>query len=214
MDATPPDTQRLLMAANLHRMRGELNEAETMIRAALQRDPDDYLTREFLGDVLTQKGDYTGAEAVYREVLKASPGRAAAEEKLARLILKATPVSSPTATGGMLRTDRPPSMVLLLSLVFPGAGHYYLGDRVKGLIFVAGAMLLTFAAVPAIVSVARPIAGAVAGGMGGGLEDGGMGGSGIGGGLQLFFLSLLIAALYFYAAFDAYALAKRVYRPG
>jgi hypothetical protein len=206
------------MAANLHRMRGELNEAEAMVRAALDRHPGDALAMEFLGDLLAQKGDYPGAEAAFRAVLQDSPGRAAVEEKLARLILRAAPGPFQSSSGTPLRTDRSPLMALILSLLFPGAGHYYLGDRVKGLVFGALAVLLMFAMVPSLVGSLGPLVQ----GIGQGLDPTALENGGAiptpqpnaAAGFQILLLSLVSMVLWAYAAIDSYLTAQKVYRRG
>lgn len=215
MDAsTPPETERLLMSANLHRVRGELNEAETMVRAALERNPDDSFAQEFLGDLLAQKGDYQGAEALYRAVLskKDAPGRVTVEEKLARLVLRAHPVSVATAAGAPLRTDRNPVSVALLSLLFPGFGHYYLGDRVKGLIFGAVAILLLFAMVPAIVGTAQSVGAAVSTSLDPTGAERVPSAPNLSGAGQIVLWAFMFFCLQMYATYDAYMTARDVYR--
>jgi hypothetical protein len=216
MDSQPPETERLLMSANLHRMRGELNEAEAMVRAALIRNPSDVLAQEFLGDLLSQKGDVKGAEQIYRAILQDSPGKAVVEEKLARLILKSTPYGATSASGTPLRTDRNPATVLVASLVFPGGGHFYLGDKVKGLLFSAGTLLLGLASVPSLFAIVGPITSAMNQGLSGqGLENGGSlqtPSISAGSGVLMTLVGVLSTILYIYAAIDSYVVAKRVYR--
>ncbi|MBW3623205.1 MAG: tetratricopeptide repeat protein [Armatimonadetes bacterium] len=212
--STPPETERLLMSANLHRLRGEINEAEAMVRVALKNDPDDPFIREFLGDLLAQRGDDKEAEAVYRAVLREHPERPQLEEKLARLVLRSTPLPAYTDSGAELRTDRNPVVVAFLSLVFPGAGHYFLGDRVKGLIFGSIALLLLFGMVPAVVGLFQSVAGAVStmtGPTGEEITPSSPALTGVG---QLALLGILFTGLQLYAAYDSFTMARNVYRPG
>lgn len=215
MDATPPQNERLLMSANLHRLRGEFNEAEIMVRTALQQQPSDTFAREFLGDLLAQKGDFKGAEAEYRAILQDNPGIGSVEEKLARLVLKAAPVAPMTATGDALRTDRNPVTVAILSLMFPGAGQFYMKDRVKGLIYAAIGALLLFAMIPAVIGIVKPITNAVSNGLeSGGLEGGGnIAAPTAKGVMQVSLLSILFFVVQIVSAYDGYMTAKRVYQP-
>ncbi len=212
MNPSIPESERLLMSANLHRLRGELNEAEATVRLALLREPTDLFAQEFLGDLLTQKGEVQAAEEVYRAVLRADPTRGKVEDKLARLVLKSTPVPTYGTAGAALRSDRKPYTVAVLSLVFPGAGQYYLGDKVKGILFSGIAALMLFAMVPAFMSVVKPISSAYSSALSGDSTGGTLAIPSMSGLAQGAILLSLFTLLQVVAAIDGYRTARGVYR--
>ncbi len=80
---TPLDKQieRLLLEANLYRMRGNLVLAEETCRKALSLKPQDPSLLEFLGDLQAAQGDVDSARATYKTALSLKPGDPTLEEK-------------------------------------------------------------------------------------------------------------------------------------
>jgi TM2 domain-containing membrane protein YozV len=130
------------------------------------------------------------------------------------LILKSSSFGTPTsASGQALRSDRSPAMTLIISLLWPGAGHFYLGDKVKGILFSAAMAILSIATIPSMVGMMRPMMDSISAAAQNG--DGTLSPTQVnfGSGASLGFITLLTTLLYIYAAIDAYATAKRAYRP-
>jgi len=162
----PPDqeVERLLVTANLYRIRGDILLAEQTCRQALALRPKDPDILEFLGDLLCEKGEAQEAQAVYRLALEAQPGTARIEDKIARLVLDSTPAQtqrqkaaptpptpvyqparSPTPSGRVSASFHPnPGMAFFLGSLFPGLGQFYTKQPLKGLIVVAAAALTVF----------------------------------------------------------------------
>lgn len=166
----PPDqeVERLLVTANLHRIRGDLLLAEQTCRQALALRPKDPDILEFLGDLLCERGEAQEAQAVYRSALEAKPGNPRIEDKIARLVISSAPTPSqrpqaapapptpsrqpaytPTRRTGSFHPN--PGMAFFLGSLFPGLGQFYTGRPLKGLIVVAAAVLAVWQIVAKLI---------------------------------------------------------------
>jgi len=141
---------RLMSAANAHRLRGDLLAAEDTCREALQVDPDNAGVGELLGDVLEGLGRLEDARAQYHTMLERDPGLASVERKFARVALEMderarerlavqNALSKPEDTQAMRRSA---GIALALSFAAPGVGQIYCGEVVKGVI-VLGSFLFS-----------------------------------------------------------------------
>jgi tetratricopeptide (TPR) repeat protein len=144
----------LLREAHVLRMRRQFAEAETKVRAALDVHPESVTGLEMLGDLLAEKGSLEEAAAKYKYALELAPGRAAIEEKHARLALELGEqqhqrsvaemlLQNPRALGGPQRRKRNPILAFFLSSLWPGLGQLYNHEYGKGLLM-AGGGLITF----------------------------------------------------------------------
>ncbi|HEY3281316.1 MAG TPA: DUF5683 domain-containing protein [Armatimonadota bacterium] len=105
------ESQKLLRAANLHRLRGEAPEALAKCRRAILADPQDLFAREMLGDLLLSQGDAGGAEQVFRDMLVLNPGHRGAETKLAQLVARRTRVAAAPAPVYPYAAPAPPATI-------------------------------------------------------------------------------------------------------
>lgn len=144
------EAERLLAAANLHRMRGQFAEAEEKCKQALSIMPNDPVIHEMLGDLLHESGKLDAALAEYRAALDLAPGKPSAETKFAKVTLEIAEREREKALAkDMLENphkytsrQKNPGRALLFALI-PGLGQFYNGDMVKALI-IWGAFLLFF----------------------------------------------------------------------
>jgi tetratricopeptide (TPR) repeat protein len=142
---------QLLRDAHLQRMRRQWAAAEILCREALELSPDDPLGTEMLADLLVEKGSTEEALDLYRRALERQPGKAALEEKIARLALRKgqeeqerlAALAAMDQPGSQAERKRNALIGLLLSLVCPGAGQFFFGQRIKGaILFAVGALCL------------------------------------------------------------------------
>ncbi len=142
------ELERLLAKANLHRLRGQLLEAEDTCRQALALNPEDVLMREMLGDALYDAGKLDAALAEYRFAQNLAPGRESVEKKFARVTLDiADRERQKSLAADMLLNpnkyaprERSPALAFMASFI-PGLGQFYNGEFVKAAI-IFGAFLL------------------------------------------------------------------------
>jgi tetratricopeptide (TPR) repeat protein len=145
------EIDKLIASANLHRMRGQLLEAEEDCRKALSMSPNDVVVRELLGDILYEAGKLDSARNEYKIAMELSPGKASVETKYAKVILEIAEREREKAIARdmienpqkYLRQKRNPSLAAI-SAIIPGLGQFYNGDLIKALI-IWGVMLLFFA---------------------------------------------------------------------
>ncbi len=156
--AAEEDYSRRVTAANIQFRRGLVSEAETAAKALLAEKPSDAGVSELLGDIAETRGDWDTAIASYQAALAAEPGRATAEAKIGKAVLRraeqqrqqtmgvayaATDASLMRRAGG----DRPALWAIAGSAVCPGLGQIVQGQTVKGSImagvFLLGVVLLT-----------------------------------------------------------------------
>ena len=144
------EARRLLTTANVHLRRGQTAEAERIARDALTKIPEDAGAHEMLGDVLLAQGAGDGARDAYRAALKIEPGRASAEAKLARAILRQSEdrrrqslgVAYAASDAALMRSSgeddpRRRTREAVLSAFLPGLGQIMGGQYVKGGILLA-----------------------------------------------------------------------------
>ncbi len=149
--------QRLVDAQILLR-RGLLAEAEAAAGALLADNSKDAGASELLGDIAETRGDLDAALAAYQAAMASEPGRASAEAKIGKLVLRRVEASrretlgvayAATDTSLVRRTsgERSSAFIILGSVVCPGLGQLVQGQIVKGGIlvgiFVLGVILLT-----------------------------------------------------------------------
>lgn len=142
--------ERLLLEANVLRLRRQFAEAETRCREALELSPEDLGGMEMLAELLHEKGDLTEARDLCQRILDLEPGRPSAEKKLGLVILELDEIENQRmmaqallASGATSRSERKRrvSISLLLSLLWAGAGQFYNGEHVKAAIL-AGVFLI------------------------------------------------------------------------
>ena len=156
--------RRQLTAANIALRRGQLAEAQRAIQDALEYLPDDPAALEMQGDVCLARGDFDGAAAAYRTALDREPGRATAENKLARATLRRSEDQRRSTLGvayasedralmrGGAEEDRGrQTRLAVLSGLLPGLGQLVGGEFVKGaillIVYGLGCALLAVAGV-------------------------------------------------------------------
>jgi len=151
------ERDRLLTLANVHRMRGQLSEAQETLRKALALSGSDTPSRadapihELLGDILALDDKIVPAKDAFDTAHRLDPDRASAERKYAQMTLRlAQEAEEKAVAAALLRGEKPsslvsaaaqvkrnPSLALLLSVMLPGAGQLYNGQMVKGAICLA-----------------------------------------------------------------------------
>lgn len=142
------ELERLLAKANLHRLRGQLLEAEDTCRKALALNPKDVVIREMLGDALHDSGKLDAALAEYKTALEYAPGKDSLEKKFAKVTLEIAEREREKAIAqDMLLNphkyaprERSP-VVAFISAFVPGLGQFYNGEMLKAAI-VFGSFLL------------------------------------------------------------------------
>ena len=156
--AAEEEAERQLNAARIQMRRGLVTEAEAAVSAILADRPSDAAAYELLGDIEEQRGNWDAAIAAYQNALTHEPGRASAEAKVGKAVLRraeqarqkslgvayaATDTSLVRRTGG----ERGGVWTVLGSAVCPGLGQIVQGQTVKGAIlvgiFLLGIVLLT-----------------------------------------------------------------------
>ncbi len=156
--AAEEDYNRRLTAANIQFRRGLTADAEAAAKALLAEKPGDGGAWELLGDIAESRGDWGTAIASYQSALSAEPGRATAEAKVGKAVLRraeqqrqktlgvayaATDTSLLRQSGG----ERSGWLVVAGSALCPGLGQIVQGQTIKGGvlvgIFLLGVVLLT-----------------------------------------------------------------------
>ena len=135
------EVERLLKAANLHRVRGRLADAEDDCRQALSISPKDISIREMLGDVLCESGKLDAALSEYRAAMELAPENPSLETKFAKVTLEIAERERQKAIAlDMIENPhkyavrrRSPARAVLYAIV-PGLGQFYNGDLVKALV--------------------------------------------------------------------------------
>ena len=156
--AAEEEYNRRVTAANIQFRRGLVAEAATAAKALLAEKPGDAAVSELLGDIAETRGDWDTAIASYQAALAAEPGRATAEAKIGKAVLrraeqerqKTLGVAYAAADASLMRRsggDRPAVWAIAGSAVCPGLGQIVQGQTVKGGImagvFLLGIVLLT-----------------------------------------------------------------------
>jgi len=125
------EADRHLTVAYLARRRGNLREAETRCRAAIDLNPTDAGALELYGDVLQGLGRVDDAILCYRRAADQDPRRASAEKKYAELMLLQNRSIQTLQEEFIARN---PTVAVMFSALMPGAGQAYNGDGVKGVL--------------------------------------------------------------------------------
>ena len=156
--AAEEDYNRRVTAANIQFRRGLISEAETAAKTLLAEKPSDAGVSELLGDIAETRGEWDTAIMSYQAALLAEPGRATAEAKIGKAVLRraeqqrqktlgvayaATNASLMRRSGG----DRPALWAIAGSALCPGLGQIVQGQTIKGGImagvYLLGIVLLT-----------------------------------------------------------------------
>ncbi len=135
------EADRMLTSANIERRRGRLADAEKQCRAAIDLIPSDGAALEMYGDILQALGRVDDAVYSYGRAKEADPKRRSAEKKFAELTLMQNREIQ------LLRVEfipRNPTVAVVFSALFPGAGQVYNGDVLKGLLVVVIFILSVF----------------------------------------------------------------------
>lgn len=142
------ELERLLAQANLHRLRGQLLEAEDTCRKAIELNPGDVIIREMLGDVLNDAGKLRAALAEYRTALDYAPGKDSLEKKFAKATLELADREREKvmAQDMMLNPQKYAprernQAIAFFSAFVPGLGQLYNGEIVKAAV-IFGTFLL------------------------------------------------------------------------
>ena len=138
--ALPREAYALLAQANLHRMRGQWDDAAGKCMAALRLAPDSASANSLLGDIYENQGRYDDAAQWYRMALDANPDSPADRLKLDRLrrhedvrdvrqenapLLRPSlpeAAAKPAAPGLLRRLPRDPELALRLGAAFAALG--------------------------------------------------------------------------------------------
>ena len=156
--AAEEEAERRLNAARIQMRRGLVADAEAAVKAFLVDRPQDAGAWELRGDIEETRGNWDGAIAAYQTALTHEPGRASAEAKVGKAVLRraeqqrqktlgvayaATDTSLVRRTGG----ERSSWGVIIGSAICPGLGQIVQGQTLKGAILVGiyllGIILLT-----------------------------------------------------------------------
>lgn len=140
---------RLMTAATVFRRRGDYGQATQTIKQALQLFPEDIAAREFAADMIYAHGDVEKAAEHYKSILEAEPGRASAEEKYAKSILKLAEAERQkellklmVENPGKFHPIQPKNATIAVILsAAPGLGHIYCGQYAKGVGIFCGWMI-------------------------------------------------------------------------
>jgi tetratricopeptide (TPR) repeat protein len=133
------EVDRLLVLANVQRMRNQFVEAEDTCRKALEITPGDVSLKEILADILQERGKPEDALAEYKSAMELAPGKASLETKYAKLIIEiAERKHEKELAEDMLNNPhkypvvkKSVGLVLLLAAIFPGLGQLYNKEYVK-----------------------------------------------------------------------------------
>jgi tetratricopeptide (TPR) repeat protein len=142
------ELERLLAQANLHRLRGQLLEAEDTCRKALELNTSDVIIREMLGDVLIDAGKLQAALAEYRTALGYAPGKDSLEKKFAKATLGIADNARQKAMAQDMMFNphkyaprERNQAIAFFSGFIPGLGQLYNGDIIKSAV-IFGSFLL------------------------------------------------------------------------
>ncbi len=136
------EIDKLLSRGNIHRMRGDILEAEDSFRQALAVDESRDDIRELIADMLYARGQLDKAAQDYRSLMEKRPGNVPIETKYAKVVLEIGErnFERQMAEGLIMNpsrfSERPqrPVASMLLSITAPGAGQLYNGEILKGMI--------------------------------------------------------------------------------
>ena len=142
-----------LMAARMRVRKGEREAAYNEIKAAFAAHPSDRDAIALLGDLYLEDGETEKALTLFERALRAHPGYAPFEEKLAickldlaemeadRLAREGHDPLSLLDTSTSKIYERVPYKAVSLSMVLPGAGQFYNDEVEKGAVFLAAGLV-------------------------------------------------------------------------
>ncbi|RYG64409.1 tetratricopeptide repeat protein [bacterium] len=138
-----------VMAARNALRKGEREKARELIKEAFASNPGDITAIDLLGDMFLEEGETQQALKLYERALKAHPGHAAFEEKVAvcRLDLaemEADRIAKATVLefGDMDKAfERSPGKAMTLSMMLPGAGQFYNEENEKAIGYMVAGVL-------------------------------------------------------------------------
>lgn len=133
------EVDRLLVLANVQRMRNQFVEAEDTCRKALEITPGDVSLKEMLADILQERGKPEDALAEYKSAMELAPGKASLETKYAKLVIEiAERKHEKELAEDMINNPhkypvqkKNVGLVLFLAAIFPGLGQFYNKEYVK-----------------------------------------------------------------------------------
>lgn len=133
------EVDRLLVLANVQRMRNQFVEAEDTCRKALEITPGDVALKEMLADILQERGKPEDALAEYKSAMELAPGKVSLETKYAKLIIEIAErkYEKELAEDMINNPHKYPvvkknvGLILFLAAVFPGLGQLYNKEYVK-----------------------------------------------------------------------------------
>lgn len=129
--------ERALSAANVHRRRGDWEQAWRAVDDALAVDPQNVAVLEMVGHLNYDEGEYQAAVQTYQRVLELEPGRAGAEVGLGNAILKLSAPTLQLDAPDPLLAKRKPETAAVLALLVPGLGQAYALELNRGIAFFA-----------------------------------------------------------------------------
>ncbi len=135
------EADRMLTAANIARRRNNFREAEQQCRQAVELVPSDAAALELYGDVLQATGRVDDAILAYKRAVEVDASRRTAEKKYGDLVLRQD------RSIAMIQDEFVPGnayVAVLLSAVFPGAGQFYNGQAIKGLVTAAAFLVISY----------------------------------------------------------------------
>ncbi len=153
LDPKRDEVERLLRQAHIAQMRGNKEEAQSLLQQALEILPDNPDVWEVLGDYRKSAGDIQGAHDAYKRAHELASQNASIERKYAEMVLALTRQQEQyqrwerllegKEASDTLLSRRNPGLAFLLSLLMPGVGQLYNGQFVKGGI-ILGIVLVGF----------------------------------------------------------------------
>ncbi|MHB1455817.1 MAG: DUF5683 domain-containing protein [Armatimonadota bacterium] len=133
------EIDRLLVLANVQRMRNQFVEAEDTCRKALEIAPGDVAIKELLADILQDRAKPDEALAEYKSAMELAPGKASLETKYAKLVIEiAERKHEKELAEDMINNPhkypvvkRNVGLTFLLAAIFPGLGQLYNKEYIK-----------------------------------------------------------------------------------
>jgi tetratricopeptide (TPR) repeat protein len=205
---------RLLAEVTLLRMRGQPQAALQRCQEALKVDPQSSFALEARGDVLSELGNHQAALESYRQAIQLSPNRMDLQEKEALVVLRLADreelsriqqESLEVAEEQRKKGKTVPSAVVW-SLVVPGGGYVYLGDRFRGALMSLAFVALAVYVVSALVGAVLRNVGAGWGLLGGMLA--GLRGASVGSRIGFVVACSLLVAVYVFSVLDTLRKAR------
>lgn len=156
--AAEEEAERRLNAVRIQMRRGLASEAEAAVKAFLADRPEDAAAWELRGDLEETRGNWDAAITAYQSALTHEPGRAAAEAKIGKAVLRRAEqqrqqtlgVAYAAADTSLVRRaggERSGLWIIAGSAICPGLGQIVQGQTVKGAIlvgiFLLGLVLLS-----------------------------------------------------------------------